>query len=170
MPDSGESQETDSGTDLAPVDAVFVAVPRETGLVGRRPLFPESLDDPKIEEILASVREGRGDFVATCRRLGYKDSAVRMWAIRDTPTGFRDLYREARRAEMDVFADQTIDIADTCGTTAGEVYQAQLRIKTRQWRMERQAAQEFGNRGVVDDTGKPVAKQQMKIGNLTIEF
>lgn len=153
----------------------MVPVSEPTAVVRRGPcgkpiLYPESADDERLERVLDGIRAGKVGFRAACEAEGWRPETVVLWAIRDTPQGFREAYREARRVEMEMYGHALVDIADQTGTTAGEVYQAQNRIKTRQWLMERRAAQDYGDKGVVDDSGKPVPKQQIKIGSVTIDF
>lgn len=75
---------------------------------------------------------------------------------------------------MDAFADEIKETAEGKARegrdTAGAVYRDQLTIKTKQWLMERRAAMDFGDRGVVDETGKPVPVQQIVVGNQIISF
>lgn len=185
MQESGESQkqpstalqayrqhlsETKSGQ---PGDVVFHGKRYQTPA-----LFPDSVDDPLIEELLESIRnpvDGKCGLNAACEKAGLKPSTVRLWAQRDTPRGFKELYREARQIQMAAYGDQIIETADAADRgedrdTAGAVYRDQLKIKTRQWLMERQAPAEFGQRGVVDEAGKAVPKQVIRIGSVDIAF
>ena len=139
-------------------------------------LYPDSCDDPRLLAILDAIMQGEVGFRQACVDQGFKPTAVRQWAVRDTPEGFQALYREARRIEMDAFSDEILTTADAKDRgedrdTAGAVYRDQLSIKTKQWLMSRRAPAEFGDRGTVDEKGQAVVKKQVIfVAGRAIEF
>jgi len=140
----------------------------------RHALYPDSPDDQRLEAILEAIREGNLGFAAECERQGFKPSTVSQWAARDTPEGFRADYREARQIEMEAFADDILETAEGKNNedpdSAGAVYRDQLSIRTKQWLMQRRAPAQFGDRGAVDEAGKPVPIQRIVVGNQVISF
>jgi hypothetical protein len=164
-----------------PATAVLVPLSESRRLeqsVPNRPthptFIPDSVEDPRLTDILQAIMEGKRGFGKACVAHGLKPCTVRTWAIRDVPDGFRAAYKEARRVEQDAFAEDILEIAAGENRegrdTAGAVYRDQLDVKTRQWVMARRAPEDFGDRGPVDESGKPVARQVIVIGNQSITF
>jgi hypothetical protein len=58
-------------------------------------------------------------------------STVYRWLRNDSE--FADGYSQARQIQADTLADATLEIADDCGNTAGEVGKARLQVNARQW-------------------------------------
>lgn len=151
-------------------DATFAGKRYETPA-----LYPDSLEHEGLERVLTAVRAGDHGFEAACEAEGWPASRVVMWAIRDTPRGFKAAYREARVIESEIMATKMSALA--AGNhrgeekdTAGAVYRDQLLIKTNQWLLGKRDPGTFGDRGVVDETGKAVPKQKIVIGNMEISF
>jgi hypothetical protein len=145
---------------------------------------PQDTEDPRLLRVLGVIASGGGAaaILEACKAEGWNETRFRQWAYQDNPPGLKALYREARRLEMDGFQDQMMVIAkgehrvDAHGKpskerdSAGAVYRDQAVTKLMQWRMQRQAPDDFGDRGVVDETGKAVARQVIVVGGQSITF
>lgn len=109
-----------------------------------------------------------GDLI--CRRIASGESVLKIsrdadmpgrttiWTWTNDNEEFRDKYARAKAAQMDHYAEQLVDIADsneddTYCTAEGEVkhdtdhiQRAKLRIDTRKWVMARLAARKYGDK------------------------
>jgi len=124
----------------------------EAVALGRPSLYTEELAD-KICKRLAFGES----LNQICKDEGYPaESTVRLWALEDRE-GFSAKYVKARALQMEVYADEIIDIADESGFDAqvvdgravvnGEaINRARLRIDTRKWLMSKIAAKTYGER------------------------
>ena len=156
-------------TRTEPYEAMVPASPTHPALI------PAGPDDPRLLVILDAIMDGEIGFRDACVAQGFKPSLIRQWAVRDTPVGFRAAYQEARRVEMDAFAESIIATADGSHRgeekdTPGPVYRDQLSVRTKQWLMQRRAAMDFGDRGPVDAEGRAIPKQVIIVGGQSIVF
>ena len=138
--------------------------------------YPEDVEHEGLERVLEAIREGKNGFEAACLAEGWPVNRVVAWQLRDTPAGFRERYADARKAESEAMAANLPAVAEGLHRkegerdTAGAVYRDQLRIKTAQWLLAKRDPGKFGERGAVDQDGKPVVKQVIMIAGAKIEF
>jgi hypothetical protein len=71
------------------------------------------------------------------------ESAVRQWAI-DDHNGFAPHYAQATLIRMHGFADEILEIVDTC--TSENVMVARARADTRKWLMSKIAPKFYGDK------------------------
>jgi hypothetical protein len=65
---------------------------------------------------------------------------------------FADAYRVAREAQANVWADQTLEIADNTTTDMGSLARDKLRVETRKWFLARMAPRQYAERVIAEQT------------------
>lgn len=96
------------------------------------------------------------------KELGCTEGAIRIWRAEDPI--FRDKFNLAKQAQMDMFADELLEIADDGSNdwmerdgftvvNAEHIARSRLRVDTRKWLMAKMAPKRFGDRVEHDHTG-----------------
>ena len=131
---------------------------------------PSTFDRAIADQILARVSNGE-TLRQVCRSEGMPpESTVRNWAVYDYD-GFAAQYARARDAQMEAWADETIDIADDArndwierenartGATfialnEEAISRARLRVDQRKWLMSKWKPSTYGDKITAEHTGK----------------
>ncbi len=93
--------------------------------------------DELSEQVLNLIREGK-TLKAACAELNIPVATVYRWKGRNTDQ-FADRYYQACQDRAIAWADEIIEIADDCPPRELDVKRAALKIRARQWLIEKQA-------------------------------
>lgn len=115
---------------------------------------PSEYSDDLATEIC--IRLSQGDtLIAICREDGMPDKAtVFRWLAKNLE--FRDKYARARDEQSDVFAEETVDIADNTNDPA----KARVQIDARKWFASKVAPKKYGDKTAHElsgPNGQPIA-------------
>ena len=128
---------------------------------------PVSYSDELAAAILDRLAAGE-TLKAICRSEGMPDAAT-LWRWRDANREFRAAYDRAREVSAEIYAGETIEIADDGRNDWMEangkddagwqlngehVRRSDIRIKSRQWYAAKLAPGRFGERSQVEVSGK----------------
>jgi hypothetical protein len=94
-----------------------------------------------------------------CKMEGMPDkSTVCLW-LKDNREGFFDQYARAREVQMELMAEEIIDIADQSDKDEqafvgiNHVHRARLKVETRKWIMSKLAMKRFGDKLDLNHSG-----------------
>lgn len=88
--------------------------------------------------------------------VGVKRQTIIKWVSKYDD--FANLYAQARKAQLEAFADEVIDLSDeAAGASASEVQAAKLRTDNRKWLLSKLAADVYGDKLDVTSKGEALA-------------
>lgn len=143
--------------------------------------FPSKMTPQCVEEIIERV--ARGESMTSITKDSHMPSIGTVWNWVRKNEDFARLYHEAKKIQMDMYAEQIINIADDSvgdirmaydkfGNKIPEVNfeavkRSELRVKARQWLMERLSSKKYNERVLAEESG--AASQSSKM-NATIKI
>ncbi len=91
------------------------------------------------------------------------ETAIRAWAVNDTPPGFSSKYTQARARGYDAIAESTFTIADDLTEDANS---RRVRIDTRKWFLSKLAPKKYGDRiEIAGDKDNPL---EINVGSVEL--
>jgi hypothetical protein len=104
----------------------------------------QAYDEKLAREVLDMISAGASLAEVERRIPGLRRKSVYEW-IWDDVNGFATRYARAREMQMEAFADDTIEIADSARDSE-EAAIARVRIASRQWLMTRLLSKKYGDK------------------------
>lgn len=144
--------------DFPEINHGIMPVPKGTGF------YPSKMTPSCVEEIMERI--ARGESVTSIGKESHMPAAATIWHWIRKNEDFARLYHEAKKLQMDMYAEDIINIADDSvgdirlaydkfGNRVPEVNfeavkRSELRVKARQWLMERLAPKKYNERVLVE--------------------
>lgn len=152
----------------------IMPVPNGTGF------YPSKMTPSCVEEIMERI--ARGESITSIGKESHLPAAHTIWQWIRKNENFARLYHEAKKLQMDMYAEDIINIADDSvgdirmaydkfGNKIPEVNfesvkRSELRVKARQWLMERLAPKKYNERNLSEsgpDANSPSINATIKI-------
>jgi hypothetical protein len=117
--------------------------------------------EPVIVEILSAIATTPKSLRSICDSIESAPTAKTFWAWMETDIGLRDRYTRAKDQQLEVLADQLVDLADTdriCEkvtikadgsrevTILDQVERTKVQIDTRKWLLAKLNPKKYGDR------------------------
>ncbi len=101
-----------------------------------------------VEKICNEIATGRS-LARVCAEEDWmpEEKTVYNWMF--SKPGFLELYDKAKEKQMEVYANQIIDLSDMCIADADAVAKTKLQIFARQWVMGKLKPKKYGDRTII---------------------